>query len=1401
MAPGTAQAAAASFPFTGSPQTYTVPAGVTSVSVRAGGAQGGSNGGMGLSSNGGNGGIVEAVLKVTPGEVLQVNVGGQGDDYTNAGSAAATAGWNGGGRSGALQTSGFGTDQTGGGGASDVRAGSCAATSSCTDGARVLVAGGGGGAGTSADGGAGGTPGGDGVRPTFNAPAMGRGYGGSGATASSGGAGGAGGLLNLGQTPVGQSNAGQNGTAGQGGDGAKCTSCPDPVAAANAELTGGGGGGGGYYGGGGGGSGLAVASGGSQPNYYYGGGGGGGSSYVSPSRVWGNSTFVSGSHTGDGLVTITPGPVVGTASLPDTANGAAYSQTLTASGGDGAPFGSWAVDTGAMPGGLSLSPTTGEISGTVAATSGTYTFTVSVADTNGNVGLKELSIIVLPGPNAPTNVAAAVATGTGKLNVSWTASTSPNVTSYKVYTGTSNSGPWTLVSSGGCAAPASSPCQFSGTPSTVYWFAVSAVNASAAEGDKSVPDDETAIEVPIVIVPVMAAPNGDRSMSVSWMGISTAANPIVSLVVEVSEDNGPFTAVPGGTCLTAPVAGCSATGLTAGASARFRVRASNAAGPGPDGPPSIPMTVLAAPAVPTNVAAVANGHNSIGVSWTAVTGAISYKVYRATASGGPYTLIATTACNAPVASPCSNTSLVPAQTYYYKVSAVGAALESAQSAAVSATAFALPHSPNQPVATVDGALSLSVAWAPMVDAMHPVDTYVVEISDNGGTSYTTVTTGACAAPAVGPCTVTNLTAGTAYRFRVSGVNAAGTGGASPESVDVTAVGPPGTPTAVAVVPSGTGSVSVSWTASTGGPDSYRVYVATSSGGPYTRVASGACNTPVASPCVVTGLTNGTTYYFTVSAVKSVAESPQSTAGTGVPVTAPDAPNAPALAVTGAAKLSVTWTGPTATAGKPVTGYKVQISENGGEYTAVNAGCVNPTASPCTLSGLTPGSTYRVKVIAVNGAGDGAPSAPSGPATAVDLPLSPETPAATLSADAAVQLAWTGPTGTGARPVTGYRVYVSKDGGSYTESTTGGCATPAASPCTVTGLVIGAAYRFKVAAVNAAGPGDQSTQSNQVTAAVGPAAPTITTAASGDTTAVITWTPAADTTGITGYRASVTPGDLHCEATGAAATTCTITGLTNKTAYTVTVVALGTVNSAPSGSKTVTPSAAPTKPTGVQASAGTSSATVTWTAPANLGDGIARYAVVADPGPARCETADATATSCVVGAEAGRSFTYRVIAIGAYGNDSDPSDPSSTVSASTPQPPAVPPATEFVLTTDKGNITTAEPSQDIVVIGDGFAPHSTVVITIYSDPVVLGTVVTDGDGKFSKPVTVPASLAAGVHSLVAGGVDALGQARSMRLDVTVASDSLAVTGSNVMLLLMIGLAFAAAGAGLVCTSKL
>ncbi|MEI6565417.1 MAG: YDG domain-containing protein, partial [Verrucomicrobiota bacterium] len=230
------------FNYNGGVQTFTVPAGVTSLTIDAYGAQGANNG-----SSGGYGGRSQGTLSVSPGQVISIYVGGQ-------------SGYNGGGARG----TGGSWPGVNGGGATDLRVGGTALSN------RVLVAGGGGGGGSSGS--------------SWSAYA-----GGAGGLTGGGGGGCCGSPMAGGGTQSGGGVAGYDcGSCGYGGTVGALGSGGTGSAACNSYGAGSGGGGG-YYGGGGG---ATCGSGGS---------GGGGSSYIG--GVTGGAT-TTGARSGDGQVQI-----------------------------------------------------------------------------------------------------------------------------------------------------------------------------------------------------------------------------------------------------------------------------------------------------------------------------------------------------------------------------------------------------------------------------------------------------------------------------------------------------------------------------------------------------------------------------------------------------------------------------------------------------------------------------------------------------------------------------------------------------------------------------------------------------------------------------------------------------------------------------------------------------------------------------------------------------------------------------------------------------------------------------------------------------------------------------------------------------------------------------------------
>jgi outer membrane protein OmpA-like peptidoglycan-associated protein len=182
----------------------------------------------------------------------------------------------------------------------------------------------------------------------------------------------------------------------------------------------------------------------------------------------------------------------------------------------------------------------------------------------------------------------------------------------------------------------------------------------------------------------------------------------------------------------------------------------------------------------------------------------------------------------------------------------------------------------------------------------------------------------------------------------------------------------------------------------------------------------------------------------------------------------------------------------------------------------------------------------------------------------------------------------------------------------------------------------------------------------------PAAPTSVSATGGNQSATVSWTASEDATS---YVVTSNPGSFTCTTSS---TTCAVTGLTNGTPYTFTVIARNATgnSSASSASTAVTPALPlPSTPTSVTASAGNESAQVSWTASANS----ATYVVTSDPGGFTCTTASTTCS--VTGLTNGTAYTFTVIGRNATGDSSASSASTSvTPAASVPSVTSVLPAT-------------------------------------------------------------------------------------------------------------------------------
>lgn len=483
------------------------------------------------------------------------------------------------------------------------------------------------------------------------------------------------------------------------------------------------------------------------------------------------------------------------------------------------------------------------------------------------------------------------------------------------------------------------------------------------------------------------------------------------------------------------------------------------------------------------------------------------------------------------------------------------------------------------------------------------------------------------------------------------------------------------------------------------------------------------------------------------------------------------------------------------------GYTVQITNYDSSFSwagiaASGATVAISSTGLVTVSGLARGTSSTATITTTKaGIADGsaAVTATSLAATVPDAPTS----TSAIAGDGQATVSWIAPGSDGGSAITGYTVTAIDSSvpgnGGQTVSTSG------ARSATVTGLTNGDSYAFAVTATNSVGISPASAVSAAVIPMSPPGAPeNLATTATDNTISVSFTAPSGASSTITGYQVSTNDGAtwITLTTTGSSPNLSgTLTGLTPGTRYQLRVRAISSVgDGTPTAALSVTtlPGTVPA-PT---ATAGTSSATVSWAQSST--STVTGYIVYASPGPAICTTTAITATSCIIGATTGVSYTYTVIAHSPAG-DSTVSSASPAIIASAPQiPTAAPTTAPTTLTTTDGVLTSVTPSQQITVVGKGFLPYSSATIIVYSAPIVLGTAITDANGDFSKHITIPTKLDPGAHNLVASGINPVGVTYLIRMPVILppaaspANRSLPETGVPVLQLAIWATLAAAAG---------
>lgn len=352
---------------------------------------------------------------------------------------------------------------------------------------------------------------------------------------------------------------------------------------------------------------------------------------------------------------------------------------------------------------------------------------------------------------------------------------------------------------------------------------------------------------------------------------------------------------------------------------------------------------------------------------------------------------------------------------------------------------------------------------------------------------------------------------------------------------------------------GNESVTVSWLAPNFvGTSTINSYVVTSEDGPF------GCSTTSSTSCTITGLTNGTGYRFTVTAVNSSgSSSPSPVSKLVTPLTVSSPPQSVST-IAGIKTVKVSWSAPGSNGGSTIKSYLVtSIPEN--------KTCKSTLLPTCTVRGLTAGVKYVFSVTAINKAGS-SPLAFSSEVAPLSAPSAPTTVTSSRESGL-IRVSWGVPQSDGGSPIQSYRVTSTPSGYSCTTTITS---------CSFTAINNGSIYTFSVVANNAIGRSLVGRSDGSITSSVTSHPPTNVQAYAGENQATVSWSAPLINGGsaIANYTVTSSPGGFTCTSSS---TQCVVTGLKNYLSYTFTVTATnsaGTSNKSASsaavipGSKTV-----------------------------------------------------------------------------------------------------------------------------------------------------------------------------------------------------------------------------------------
>ena len=272
------------------------------------------------------------------------------------------------------------------------------------------------------------------------------------------------------------------------------------------------------------------------------------------------------------------------------------------------------------------------------------------------------------------------------------------------------------------------------------------------------------------------------------------------------------------------------SGLAAGTTYFYRVRATNAAGDSAYSTEASATTLVPPPTAPSGLTATTASSSQIDLAWTDnSSNETGFKIERKTGSGGTYSQIATV--GAGVVS-YSSTGLAANTTYFYRVRATNAGGDSAYSNEANATTLnAAPAAPSALGATAISTSQINLSWTD--NATNETGFKIERKTGSGGTYAQIGTVGAD----VTSFNDTGLSITTTYYYRVRATNSIGDSSYSNEANATTLDNVPAAPSGLTANASSSSQIDLSWTDNSSNETGFKIERKTGSGGTYSQVGT------------------------------------------------------------------------------------------------------------------------------------------------------------------------------------------------------------------------------------------------------------------------------------------------------------------------------------------------------------------------------------------------------------------------------------------------------------------------------------------------------------------------------------------------------------------------------------